>query len=94
MLRTGDTCARVCEGTAYRIGERQQKLRAEKAEAEIARLNAERATFYMDYRMKCDADIKDLHAEVERLKREVETLRHYGNKDCTAMADAALKEQP
>jgi len=32
MLRTGDTCARQCEGTAYRIEARQQKRR------EVARI--------------------------------------------------------
>lgn len=31
-------------------------------------------------------------AEANALRREVETLRRYGNKDCTAMADAALPE--
>lgn len=30
-------------------------------------------------------------AEIERLSQEVRYLRHYGNKDCTAMADAAIK---
>lgn len=29
-------------------------------------------------------------AEIERLKREVNVLRQYGNKDCTAMADQVL----
>ena len=32
-----------------------------------------------------------LRSEVERLKREVEVLRQYGNKDCTGMADAILE---
>ena len=31
--------------------------------------------------------------EIERLRLEVETLRRYGNKDCTAQADAALKQK-
>lgn len=35
-------------------------------------------------------EVATLAAEVGRLRDEVETLRHYGNKDCTAMADAAL----
>jgi hypothetical protein len=29
--------------------------------------------------------------EIERLRREVQYLRHYGNKDCTHMADEAMK---
>lgn len=33
---------------------------------------------------------KDQAAEIERLKNEIETLRLYGNKDCTAMADAVI----
>jgi len=32
------------------------------------------------------------HAEIERLREEVRVLRLYGNKDCTAMADEAMKE--
>ncbi len=31
-------------------------------------------------------------AQAEKLEREVEFLRRYGNKDCTAMADEALGE--
>lgn len=31
--------------------------------------------------------------EIERLRLEVEVLRDYGNKDCTAMADAALEQK-
>ena len=40
----------------------------------------------------CDNEEKnrELKAENERLIREVEILRQYGNKDCTAMADEAL----
>lgn len=30
--------------------------------------------------------------EVIRLKNEIQVLRQYGNKDCTAMADEALKK--
>lgn len=32
--------------------------------------------------------------EVGRLRCEVETLRRYGNKDCTAVADAELATEP
>jgi hypothetical protein len=30
---------------------------------------------------------------IKRLEREVEVLRLYGNKDCTAMADEALSKE-
>ena len=29
--------------------------------------------------------------EIERLREQVRYLRHYGNRDCTVMADAALQ---
>jgi hypothetical protein len=32
-------------------------------------------------------------ARIEELEREVEVLRQYGNKDCTAMADEALAQK-
>ena len=31
--------------------------------------------------------------EVQKLKREIEVLRQYGNKDCTAMADEVLDNE-
>jgi hypothetical protein len=31
--------------------------------------------------------------EIARLRREIEVLRHYGNKDCTQMADEALEAE-
>ena len=43
----------------------------------------------------CDAQatkIRELQDRIKRLEREVEVLRCYGNKDCTAQADEALKE--
>lgn len=41
------------------------------------------------------AELRRLHEENERLREEVRVLRLYGNKDCTSMADEALKqEQP
>lgn len=43
--------------------------------AEVERLKQERDTFYMDYRMKCDAQTKSLHAEVERLRKDAERWR-------------------
>ena len=35
---------------------------------------------------------EELKARIQHLEREVELLRLYGNKDCTAQADEALKE--
>lgn len=35
---------------------------------------------------------EELKARIQRLEREVYALRLYGNRDCTAMADQALKE--
>lgn len=43
---------------------------------------------FCDVKMQRDA----ARAAVAALKREVETLRQYGNKDCTYMADAALRD--
>jgi hypothetical protein len=37
-----------------------------------------------------EEEAQKLRAENERLQQEVEILRRYGNKDCTAMADEAL----
>lgn len=34
-----------------------------------------------------------LKARIQRLRREVELLRLYGNKDCTAQADEVLKKE-
>ncbi len=33
-----------------------------------------------------------LTEKIRKLQREVSVLRHYGNKDCTAMADEKLAE--
>jgi hypothetical protein len=41
--------------------------------------------------LKTAADALEQQAsEIERLRREAEILRQYGNKDCTRMADAAI----
>jgi len=41
-----------------------------------------------------DCDLMSAAAsEIEHLRLEIEVLRDYGNKDCTAMADAALKQK-
>lgn len=36
--------------------------------------------------------ISKLKQENQRLEREIEILRQYGNKDCTAMADEVLAQ--
>ncbi len=38
-------------------------------------------------------EIDRLQKDVERLRVEIEVLRLYGNKDCTAMADAELRRR-
>ena len=61
----------------------------EEKEREVERLQAlhlERTKFTHEIITERDK----LKAENERLIREVEILRQYGNKDCTAMADEAL----
>jgi hypothetical protein len=35
--------------------------------------------------------MREAAGEIERLRSEVDVLRRYGNKDCTAMADAAIE---
>jgi hypothetical protein len=37
-------------------------------------------------------DVRKLEDRIKQLESEVYALRLYGNKDCTAMADQALKE--
>lgn len=37
--------------------------------------------------------IYEVCKEVARLEREIEILRQYGNKDCTAMADEVLNNE-
>jgi hypothetical protein len=38
-------------------------------------------------------EIRRLNEEIRKLQREVEVLRLYGNKDCTAMADEVLAKE-
>ena len=50
-------------------------------EAELAAMTAERDTFYMDYRMKCDAETKALYGQLAAMtaKRPVERkVRNHG----------------
>ena len=68
MLRTGDTCARQCEGTAYRIDARQQRRRADALAATIRALrdvvthDAETKAEFISRMRDCLAD--DLDARV------------------------------
>lgn len=48
------------------------KERAERAEVERDALRAERDTFYMEYRMKCDSETKALTADNERLREQLQ----------------------
>lgn len=38
-------------------------------------------------------DVRKMEERIKRLEREVELLRFYGNKDCTAQADEVLKKE-
>ena len=49
------------------------------------------AEFYTLAR-KLERELNAANARIKRLEREVEVLRLYGNNECTAMADQALKE--
>jgi Xaa-Pro aminopeptidase len=42
---------------------------------ELARLKKERETFYMDYRLKCDAETKAAHERAEKAERERDEAR-------------------
>jgi FtsZ-binding cell division protein ZapB len=65
---------------------------------EIERLkaaNRELGDVVIDYKagaQALSAENAILHADNERLREEVRVLRLYGNKDCTAMADEAMKK--
>lgn len=67
MLRTGDTCARMCEGTAYRIGERQAKAR-------IAELVAARTAYASEFPLNADGepDVGNVHANIRAVKKDAE----------------------
>lgn len=41
--------------------------------AYIAKLEAEKESFYMDYRMKCDEETKRLHVELAAAKQHIRT---------------------
>lgn len=89
------------------LGEAIDELNRLRAELERERMRlAACGTAALGYFYGCHEDYKSAslddvlrlverckRAEAERdaLRREVELLRQYGNKDCTAMADAALR---
>jgi hypothetical protein len=41
---------------------------------------------------KIAEEVRIIEDRIKRLEREVELLRFYGNKDCTAQADEVLKK--
>lgn len=43
--------------------------------------------------MKLERELTAANERIKRLGREVELLRLYGNKDCTAQADEVLKKE-
>lgn len=48
----------------------------------------------LELNAKAFAHAADTHkAEEERLRQEIQVLREYGNKDCTAMADEELERR-
>ena len=49
-------------------------LIAKQQAARIAELEAERDNFYMEYRMKCDVETKQLHEELAVLRRKIDEL--------------------
>ena len=42
---------------------------------------------------KYSLEVIKLRNEIEKLKNEIYVLRQFGNKDCTAMADAYLAKE-
>ena len=68
-------------------------MRALRAKVEqLERELAEREKHRQQYVRQSEADADEceaLRADAERLMEEIYFLRQYGNKDCTAMADAA-----
>lgn len=67
IRRLGADCSSIS-------GSQCNAMRREAA-AELERLIAERETFYMDYRMKCDETTKAQAVEIERLTADNAALR-------------------
>lgn len=66
---------------------------------EVVRLRKERDTFYMDYRMKCDAETKALHVELAAAQKDAERYRWLNDKrldgwrEIEAGIDAAISKE-
>ena len=74
--------------------ERNNQLRAEVDRLKI-QLSEERKREFptqSQRELSMALEIQTLIAKLEQLKLEIEILRRYGNKDCTAMADEALEK--
>jgi len=47
----------------------------------------------ISYYIRLENEKIKLQAQLKKAQREIEILRQYGNKDCTAMADEALNKK-
>lgn len=77
---TGDN---VILGAAYEIEKLQEHIKQLEDNRTMAAANS--LANMMAY--------EDAVEKIKRLRREVELLRLYGNKDCTAQADEVLKKE-
>ena len=66
-----------------------EQKRIRNLELEVERLTQERDAQY-DLNVSMVAKHAAQEAEIEKLNREIRYLRHYGNKDCTHMAEQAI----
>jgi hypothetical protein len=78
--------SRLLEAAALRIAELDAQLADKDADIERTKIAMLQANEMMN------ALLADKDTEIARLTNEVEVLRYYGNKDCTAMADATIAE--
>ena len=58
----------------YRIHDEVARMALIAAQNEIERLQAERDTFYMDYRIKCDEETKRLETDLDAAKRVIDSM--------------------
>jgi hypothetical protein len=84
LIADRDEEARRLASDLANFKEHWDKCNAHNLEAENKRLS--------DLRDEALRQCNELAAQNQRLKFEIEMLRRYGNKDCTAMADEALKD--
>jgi rRNA maturation protein Rpf1 len=70
------------------ICSRNHADRLKKLERELNAAN----TIIRQQQLLDEANLR-LQERIKRLEREIELLRLYGNKDCTAMADEALSKE-